>query len=241
MASWRPGKILVTIIDNVTAKLWFIPAPQAGELNHVVCGGCLQTMAKVGDSCFQEKERVREAGWSQAKIWASLKLPLCILGVQEQIEHHPSLHSAEIWVFTSPSVPWSCPGCLWAQIKGNTEPVVKRRQTVSCNIYRGGLRARLCLNPPPPCCTSLSLPQFPHLQMRGSENASLRTAVRMEGGSTCKGLGQLLAHDEDAAGARTTGTFNVLELPRKCGNCPPSVPPLCQAQTIFRAEEEALP
>lgn len=86
MASWRPGKILVTIIDNDTAKLWFIPAQQAGELNCVVCGGCLRSTDEEGDACFQEKERVRGAGWSQAKIWASLKLPLCILEVQEQRE-----------------------------------------------------------------------------------------------------------------------------------------------------------
>lgn len=78
-------------------------------------------------------------------------------------------------------------------------------------------------------------------EMRGSENASLRTAVRLEGGSTCKGLEQLLAQDEDSAGARMTGTFNVLELPWKCGNCPPPVSPLCQAHTICRAEVEALP
>lgn len=77
--------------------------------------------------------------------------------------------------------------------------------------------------------------------MRGSENASFRTAVRMEGGNTCKGLEQLLAQDEDSAGARMTGTFNVLELPWKCGNCPPPVSPLCQAHTICSAEEEALP
>lgn len=62
MASWRPGKILAIIIDNVTAKRWFIPAQQAGELNHVVCGGGLQGMAEDGDSYFQEKERVRGAG-----------------------------------------------------------------------------------------------------------------------------------------------------------------------------------
>lgn len=116
MASWRPGKILAIIIDNVTVKLWFIPAQQAGELNHVVCGGGLQSMAEDGDSYFEEKERARGAGCSGAKIRASLKLPLCILGVQEQTEHHPSLHSAKIWVFTSPIVPWSSPGCLWAQI-----------------------------------------------------------------------------------------------------------------------------
>lgn len=77
--------------------------------------------------------------------------------------------------------------------------------------------------------------------MRGSENAFLRTAVRMEGGNTCWGLEQLLAQHEDSAGARMTGIFNVLELPWECGNCPPPVSLLCLAQTICRGEEKAFP
>lgn len=102
-----------------------------------------------------------------------------------------TIHSARNWAFTSPSISWRVSlGLVDAQIKGDTEPLAKRRQTVAlCNLLwwtlsqtmfksSTSILKRLC-----PDRLSLCI-----CKMRGSKNASFGKAVRMEGRSTVQGF-----------------------------------------------------